>query len=117
MRYVGVGNVTTAGLALALPVGWELWRAYARARIVSLCRTADRWDVGRRVWRQPSNASKVSSGSTAGSPALRLTRPKVAVRTGPAASGTVMCARTRPDLGRKRSPRLSFKRSTDSISL
>ena len=57
------------------------------------------------------------SGSTAGSPALRLTRPKVAVRTGPAASGTVMCARTRPDLGRKRSPRLSFKRSTDSISL
>ena len=165
MRYVGVGNVTTAGLALALPERWELWRAFARARIVSLCRTADRWDVGRRVWRQPSNASKVSSGSrlcenalrvecdemsslqialgaifstsprvkrpptflsggvftqarsTAGSPALRLTRPKVAVRTGPAASGTVMCARTRPDLGRKRSPRLSFKRSTDSISL
>ena len=67
MRYVGVGNVTTAGLALALPVGWELWRAYARARIVSLCRTADRWDVAeRRVWRQPSNASKGSSGSTAG---------------------------------------------------
>ena len=54
MRYAGVGNVTTAGLALALPIGWELWRAYARARIVSLCRTADRWDVGRRVWRQPS---------------------------------------------------------------
>jgi len=118
MRYVGVGNVTTAGLALALPERWELWRAFARARIVSLCRTADRWDVAeRRVWRQPSNASKDSSGSTAGSPALRLTRPKVAVRTGPAASGTVMCARTRPDLGRKRSPRLSFKRSTDSISL
>jgi len=62
MRYVGVGNVTTAGLALALPERWELWRAFARARIVSLCRTADRWDVGRRVWRQPSNASKVSSG-------------------------------------------------------
>jgi len=45
MRYAGVGNVTTAGLALALPVGWELWRAYARARIVSLCRAADRWDL------------------------------------------------------------------------
>jgi hypothetical protein len=72
MRYVGVGNVTTAGLALALPERWELWRAFARARIVSLCRTADRWDVGRRVWRQPSNASKVSSGSRLCENALRV---------------------------------------------
>jgi len=59
MRYAAAGK--------SPPRAGRLGRAYAHARIVSVCRTADRRDVGeRRVWRQPSNASKGSSGSTAG---------------------------------------------------
>src|SRR6478609_312914 len=59
MRYTGIGNATTTGLALVLPGRCRTGRAYAHGRTVSLCCTADRRDVREwRVWRQPSNASK-----------------------------------------------------------
>ncbi len=48
MRHAGVGNVTTAGLALALPGGWELWRIRARANRLALPhrRPLGRWTTG-----------------------------------------------------------------------
>ncbi len=48
MRHAGVGNVTTAGLALALPGGWKLWRIRARANRLALPHRRP-LAVGRRV--------------------------------------------------------------------